>query len=314
MPRFGVAVERRVGARGNWSYGMGIGEACSIGAALSWAGGVIVYKRLGETLAPSTLNLVKNVLVLGMILPTVPLVHGFALPALSANAIGLALLSGVLGIALADTLYFKALNTLGAGRMGIVGNFYSPFVIMLSFAFLGERLNGLQLAGFALVSGGVLIVSASDPHKRLSKAELRRGALLGVTAVLLMASAIVMIKRVLEGAPLFWIVLLRLVGGVAGMLAMFAWRREPLPIPGRTATKLNWPLLLLAAFLGQYVSMALWMAGYKYTEASVAAVLNETASVFIVLLAAMFLHEGLDARRLAGVTCTLSGVACMLAA
>ena len=25
---------------------MGIGEACSIGAALSWAGGVIVYKRL----------------------------------------------------------------------------------------------------------------------------------------------------------------------------------------------------------------------------------------------------------------------------
>ena len=81
-----------------------------------------------------------------------------------------------------------------------------------------------------------------------------------------------------------------------------------------TVTAYVWPLLLLAAFLGQYVSMALWMAGYKYTEASVAAVLNETASVFIVLLAALFLGEGLDARRLVGVTCTLSGVACMLAA
>ena len=293
---------------------MGIGEACSIGAALSWAGGVIVYKRLGESLAPETLNLVKNVLVLAMIVPTIPLVHGLAIPSLSTSAILLALASGVLGIAVADTLYFKALNTLGAGRMGIVGNFYSPFVIVLSFAFLGERLNGLQLAGFALVSGGVLIVSAHDPHRRLTKAELRRGALLGVAAVLLMASAIVMVKRVLEGAPLFWIVLLRLVGGVAGMLALFAWRREPLPIPGRTATKLRWRLLVLAAFLGQYVSMTLWMAGYKYTNASVAAVLNETASVFIVLLAALFLHEGLDARRLAGVTCTLTGVACMLAA
>lgn len=293
---------------------MGIGEACSIGAALSWAAGVVIYKRLGESLAPGTLNLVKNVLVLAMIVPTVPLVHGFAMPSLSANAILLALLSGVLGIAVADTLYFKALNALGAGRMGVVGNFYSPFVIVLSFAFLGERLSALQLAGFALVSGGVLIVSSHDPHRRLSKVELRHGALLGVAAVLLMAMAIVMIKRVLEGAPLFWIVLLRLVGGVAGMLALFAWRREPLPIPGRTAAKIRWPLLLLAAFLGQYVSMALWMAGYKYTEASVAAVLNETASVFIVLLAALFLHEGLDARRLLGVTCTLSGVACMLAA
>jgi drug/metabolite transporter (DMT)-like permease len=293
---------------------MGIGEACSIGAALSWAAGVVIYKRLGESLAPGTLNLVKNVLVLAMIVPTVPLVHGFAMPSLPANAILLALLSGVLGIAVADTLYFKALNALGAGRMGVVGNFYSPFVIVLSFAFLGERLSALQLAGFALVSGGVLIVSSHDPQRRLSKAELRHGALLGVAAVLLMAMAIVMIKRVLEGAPLFWIVLLRLVGGVAGMLALFAWRREPLPIPGRTAAKIRWPLLLLAAFLGQYVSMALWMAGYKYTEASVAAVLNETASVFIVLLAALFLHEGLDARRLLGVTCTLSGVACMLAA
>jgi len=113
--------------------------------------------------------------------------------------------------------------------------------------------------------------------------------------------------------PLLWIVLLRLIGGVVGMLVLFAWRREPLPIPGR-GIHLRWPLLVLAAFLGQYVSMVLWMAGYKYTEASVAAVLNETASVFIVLLAALFLREGLDARRLAGVTCTLSGVACMLAA
>ena len=293
---------------------MGIGEACSIGAALSWAGGVIVYKRLGETLPPLQLNLIKNVLVLGMIVPTVLLVHGAELPRLPGSAIALGLVSGAIGIALADTLYFRALNMLGAGRMGIVGNFYSPFVIVLSFVFLGERLNALQLLGFALVSAGVLIVSTHDAQRRLSPAELRKGALLGVMAVLLMAAAIVMIKRVLEGQPLLWIVLLRLVGGVAGMLVLFAWRRESLPLIGASKAPLRWPLLLLAAFLGQYVSMVLWMAGYKYTAASVAAVLNETASVFIVLLAALFLHEGLDRRRIIGVTCTLSGVGCMLLA
>jgi drug/metabolite transporter (DMT)-like permease len=291
---------------------MGIGEACSIGAALSWAGGVIVYKRLGESLPPLQLNLIKNLLVLGMIVPTLLLVNGTQPPRLPTQAIALALISGVLGIAIADTLYFRALNTLGAGRMGIVGNFYSPFVIVLSFVLLGERLNALQLLGFALVSGGVLIVSSHDPQRRLSAAALRRGAAFGVSAVFLMACAIVMVKRVLEGQPLLWIVLLRLLGGVAGMLVIFALRREPLPIPGRTTVRLRWPLLALAAFLGQYVSMVLWMAGYKYTTASVAAVLNETASVFIVLLAALFLREGLDARRIAGVTCTLSGVACML--
>lgn len=291
---------------------MGIGEAASIGAALSWAGGVIVYKRLGETLPPLQLNLIKNLIVLGMIVPTLLLVHGIEVPPLPGRSIVLALISGVLGIAVADTLYFRALNMLGAGRMGIVGNFYSPFVIVLSFALLGERLNALQIVGFALVSGGVLIVSSHDPQRRLPAGTLRRGAAFGVTAVFLMASAIVMVKRVLEGQPLLWIVLLRLIGGVAGMLVLFAWRGERLPIGRNSTIRLRWPLLVLAAFLGQYVSMVLWMAGYKYTAASVAAVLNETASVFIVLLAALFLREGLDARRVAGVTCTLSGVACML--
>ena len=291
---------------------MGIGEACSIGAALSWAGGVIVYKRLGETLPPLTLNLVKNLLVLAMIAPTVLLVHGLELPALSGYAIALAMTSGIVGIAIADTLYFKALNTLGAGRMGVVGNFYSPFVIVMSFVLLGERLNALQMVGFVLVSGGVLIVSSHDPARKLPPNVLRKGALFGVAAVFLMASAIVMIKRVLEGAPLFWIVLLRLVGAIVGMLVIFALRREAPALGARAKAPLRWPLLVLAAFLGQYVSMVLWMAGYKYTSASVAAVLNETASVFIVLLAALFLREGLDARRVAGVACTLSGVACML--
>ena len=239
--------------------------------------------------------------------------HGIEIPALPARAIVLALISGVLGIAVADTLYFRALNTLGAGRMGIVGNFYSPFVIVLSFVLLGERLNALQLVGFALVSGGVLIVSSHDPQQRLSAWRLRRGAAYrrhrgipdGVrdrdgqararrTAAALDRAAASDRRR-------------RRHAGAVRLAARTVAVRPP---PGNG--HLRWPLLVLAAFLGQYVSMVLWMAGYKYTEASIAAVLNETASVFIVLLAALFLHEGLDARRLVGVACTLSGVACML--
>jgi drug/metabolite transporter (DMT)-like permease len=121
-----------------------------------------------------------------------------------------------------------------------------------------------------------------------------------------------MVKRVLEGQPLLWIVLLRMLGGVLGLLAIFAWRRQPLLPRGPDLPRINWPVLIGGAFLGQYVSMVMWLGGYKYTTASVAAILNETASVFIVLLAALFLQEGLTRRKLAGVCLTLSGVACML--
>jgi drug/metabolite transporter (DMT)-like permease len=58
--------------------------------------------------------------------------------------------------------------------------------------------------------------------------------------------------------------------------------------------------------------MILWLAGYKYTQASVAAILNETASVFILVLAAFWLKETMTRRGLAGVALTLTGVVVML--
>jgi len=59
--------------------------------------------------------------------------------------------------------------------------------------------------------------------------------------------------------------------------------------------------------------MVLWLGGYKYTSASVAAILNETASVFLVLMGALWLGEPLSRRTVAGVALTFAGIACMLA-
>jgi len=291
---------------------MGLGEALSIGSALAWAGGVVIYTRLGRTLPPLHLNLFKNVLVFAMVVPTVLLVEGARWPAIGAGAVALALASGAIGIALADTLYFRALNTLGAGHMGVIGNLYSPLVIVLSFAFLDERLDALQIVGFVLVMSGVVLVSRHDADRPLDRAALRRGVLLGAAAIALMAVAIVMIKRTLEQQPLLWVVAIRLAGAILGMLATFALGRHALVPRGVTLTRGEVWLLFAAAFLGQYLSMILWLGGYKFTDASIASILNESASVFIVLLAWLFLREPLDRRRVAGVGCTLAGLACML--
>ena len=99
---------------------MGLGEVFALLSALCWGLGVVLYKRIGERLSASQLNLVKNSLVAVLMLPTVLVFEGVALPSLSAHAFGLSLISGVLGIALGDLLYLRALNMLGAGRMGVV--------------------------------------------------------------------------------------------------------------------------------------------------------------------------------------------------
>lgn len=160
----------------------------------------------------------------------------FRAPRLGAAELAICLLSGVLGIALADTLYFRALNRLGASRAGVISNFYSPFVIVLSYLFLAERLAPLQIAGFFLVSIGVFLVSRPE---RSGNGHAELGAVLtGMLSIFLMAAAIVMVKRILEAQPLLWIVLLRLLGGILGMLLIFAFTGFPRALPVSTSVGL----------------------------------------------------------------------------
>lgn len=289
----------------------GLGELFSLLSALAWAVGVILYRQLGAKLPPLQLNFLKNGLVLLMLLPAIPLLHGLALPSFTAAQIALALASGAIGIGIADTLYFRALNELGAGRMGVLGNFYSPFVIVLGYLFLDERLSAMQLAGFVLVSIGVLVAAWPKAVPGGRPAHLFRGLALGLLSVGLMAIAIVMVKRVLEDQPLLWVTGVRMVGALGGMVLAAALTRQLALLHPPTAA-MPWRRLALAAFVGQFLAMILWLAGYKYTQASVAAILNETASVFILVLAAFWLKEAMTRRGLAGVALTLTGVVVML--
>ena len=302
---------------------IGMGELLSVGCALAWAIGVVIYRRLGRHLPPLRLALLKNLIVLVLVLATIgillsPLamhlgVSPLPWPDLDAGTVAWVLASGLIGIAIADTLYLRALNVLGAGRMGVVGNLYSPFVIALSVAVLDERLGPAQTIGFALVMAGVILVNAPEGIEHVDRRQLRRGVITGALSVALMAVAIVMIKRILETEPFWWIVLIRVVGAVLGLLLVNALMRRRIASE-RTApaTPVPWSTLIVAALVGQYLSMAMWLAGYKYTTASTASILNETAAIFIVLLAAVFLGERLTPRKCAGVVTTMAGVACMV--
>jgi len=103
-----------------------------------------------------------------------------------------------------------------------------------------------------------------------------------------------------------------MLGAVVGMLVLAALRGELATMAARSSP-VPWRRLLLAAGFGQGLAMVFWLGGYKYTSAPVAAILNETASIFILLLAWLWLGERPGWRGVAGVALALSGVALMLA-
>ena len=286
----------------------GLGEFYSLACALVWAIAVVLFKKSGESLAPVPLNLFKNVVGLVLMLLTVLAFTGTAWPDIPPTAVVVALLSGFLGIGLGDTLYFRALNEIGASRMAVAQTLYSPFVIVLSAFYLAERLGLLQLAGVVLVLGGIFLVNNARGGRPVDPAALRRGVLEAAASVFVMAVGIVMAKPLLERYDFLWIVTLRIVGGTLGLFAFMAWRRSGMKVWGAFAGVRHWPHVIAGSVLGTYISMMLWLAGYKYTKASIASVLNEMAAVFILVLAAIFLHDRLKPAQLGGSVVAIAGV------
>ena len=291
---------------------MNWGETFALASALGWAWAVILLRRSGETLPPFELNLFKNVVGFVLLIPTILLFNGLALPGYSFTDLLIVFTSGILGIAVADTWYLRALNLMGASRIGIVASLFSPFVILLSTIFLNERMVLWQWVGFSSVIAGVLLVTWRVHRSEVDPGDLRKGTIYGVGAMFMMAVGIVMVKEILETRPFLWTVELRMLGGVAGMLVvmMFGGRwqrarqsfREPQP----------WGTVIGASVLAAYIALILWLAGYKLIDASVASALNETNGAFIVLLAWLMLGEKMSRRKLAGISLTLTGVIIMV--
>lgn len=291
---------------------MGWGEVFALSSAVTWAMAVVLMRRSGETLPAFELNLFKNCFGLLLLVPTILIVNGLTIPYYSATELAIVLLSGLIGIAIADTWYLNALNLMGAARTGIVASLYSPFVVFLSAIFLGERLVPWQWFGFVLVMAGVLLVSWRSNRASVDAEHLKKGVIYATGAVFMMAVGIVMVKEILENRSFLGTMGLRFVGGVSGMLLYVVFRGQWQGMKQNFSGPQPWGTILLASFLGAYFALILWLGGYKLIDASVASVLNQTNVVFIVLLAWLMLGERVDQRKLAGMGLTVVGVIIMM--
>jgi drug/metabolite transporter (DMT)-like permease len=284
-----------------------IGEICSILTAFVWAVAVILFKKSGERVHPIALNLFKNTLALILFFPTLWLLHQPLWNQAPVSTYLLFMASGAIGIGIADTLFFKALNQIGAGLTAIVDCLYSPFVIALSVLWLQEHLTLLQLMGALMVVIAVASTTSKGTVKEITRRDLFAGLLWGVVAVACMAIGIVMVKPLLNRSPLLLATEVRLLGGAAALCLIVLLHPMRHSILRSTISKGSWIYMLPGSFVGAYVAMLLWVAGMKYAPASISSALNQTSTIFVVIMAALFLHEPLTPRRIGAIVLAVAG-------
>lgn len=296
------------------------GETAALLAALCWGCALVLFKKSVHQITPLQLNIFKGLVGLTLLLLTVGAQALYLLAAgrpmekfaLTGHELFVLVVSGLCGIALADTLLFVALHLIGVSLMSVVDCIYAPTVILLGWALLGEQITPAHWAGAALIATGVFLSSRHAPPPGRTRGQLVGGMAVGALAIFFIAFGIVYAKPVLPGIPVFWATTVRLVAAMIPlmMLGLLLPRRGELLAMLRPSKV--WRTALPGSVLGNYLSLVFWVAGFKYADAAINGILNQTSVIFAIVLATVFLHEPLTRRKLAAITLAFGGAVLVL--
>ncbi len=289
-----------------------MGEFFALAAALVWAGAVILFRKSGESVSPLALNLFRvglsSVLFLLVLVVTGRPLFGAA--PLSDYLILMA--SGIIAIALSDTLFHMCLNRVGAGVNAIVDTLYSPFIVIYAWFMLGETLAPLQIGGMVLIVGGVLVTTQAAPPRGTSRRTLISGILLGVGAMASLSFGIVLAKPVLNHSDVIWATAIRQFGSLLVLVPITLLHRGRRRLWSVFRPHRSWRFSVPGTVMGSFLALLFWIAGMKMTQAGTAAILNQTSTVYILVFASLFLREPFSWRRALAATMALGGIALVL--
>jgi len=289
-----------------------MGEFLALMTALLWALGVILYKKSVGFVTPFSLNVFKNCVAFVLLAVTTVVLGQSQTLSVTPRDLILFLISGALGIGVSDTLYFMALRRLGASRTALVDCLYSPFVILFSVLMLKERLAPLSIVGGSLILASVLVSTQRHFGQSIGRKQLWMGCAFATSAMATVAFAIVLVTPLLPRYPLAWVSTVRMAGGIILVLLVAPFHPDRRSVYAAFKPQPGWKWMFFGTFSGAYLSLMCWLAGFKYSHAGIAALLNQTSTVLIVLLAALVLNEPLTKLKLVAVSMAFAGVALVL--
>ncbi len=285
-----------------------MGKLFALLCAILWATAVILFKKSGEKTSPTALNLFKSVVAVVFVFPL------FLIEDVSSNIVQtdwaelwLLIISGIIGIAIADSLFFKSLNMIGAGLTAIVDCSYSPMTILLSYLFLSERISISMIGGSLLVALAVVIGAYQKGNRGLDLLNTVKGIILGLLAIFFILTSVILMKPVLETKSIFFVTEIRLVAGLIGIGLIISFRKNRKQIFKSAFDRTNFKYAFPAAFLGNVLSMTFWIAAFKLTNINSAAILNQTNTIFIIIMASLFLKEIFTVRKLIATMLAIGG-------
>jgi len=288
------------------------GAVAAFSAAILWAFSALLFEYASKKVSSMRLNFYKGAIAIVLFAAT-SLILGEGIPETNLVEIFLLAWSGVIGIALGDTMYFQAVNRIGARRALTLFTLSPPITALIALSFLGERLELITWVGILVTVGGVIwvVTEASDQEKvQIKKEDMLPGLLFGALAAVGQATGMVMTRSVLTQTSLTTLqsTMLRLAPALAALV--FAIRivergqKKPVKM-GRDKKLIG--TVLLSSVIGAYICLWLQQITIENLPAGIAQTLLSTSPIFILPMSA-FRGENVSPRAVAGAVLSIFGI------
>jgi drug/metabolite transporter (DMT)-like permease len=289
-----------------------MGALAALAAAFVWSVASLLFERHGRVVGGLVLNIVKCIVALVLMVPThIALSGSLALTTIAPSGYGLLAASGLVGLAVGDSLWFACMLRMGAQRALLLYTVAPPMSAVLGHLVLGENLSPWAGVGIAITLAGVawVIRDRTDDAEPIDAA----GVLFGLGSAACQAAGTVLTKLGAPGADSLEVSIVRLLAGVVGLAVVMAatgnLRRIATVFQDRATAR----ALFAASIFGTYLGVWFMNAGFLLTSIGVAATLNATSPIFVILLAWLVYRRRPTLRAMTGALVAVAGIALLFA-
>jgi drug/metabolite transporter (DMT)-like permease len=292
------------------------GELAALGAAACWVVSALSFESAGKRIGSLSLNLIRLTIALLPLSLWGLFTRGQAIP-LDADAHTWLWLSAsaVVGFVIGDLCLFRAFVLIGP-RLGMLIMASAPmWASLLGLVFLGETLEGRDVAGMALTLVGIgwAILqkqpSAAEGERKWSYDP--RGLLLALGGALGQAGGLILSKHGMGDYDPFAATQIRVMVGVVGFAAVVTglgwWTKIGQAVRDREAMQST----ALGAVFGPFLGVGCSLIAIQLAPTGIAATLMATTTI-LMLPVAWFRGERLGAGGVLGAVIAFAGVVLLL--
>jgi len=269
------------------------------------AGVYIAAKAVATEMPPWTLCFWRSLLA-GLILVPVITRQRAAIITIVRQRYWSLLLVGGLGFAITPGLTYTGLNYTTAINAGLILALMPMITMILARILLGEPLGLLQIAGAIIACIGMVIIVVRGDLSALLRLQVNPGELFLVAAAIGFGFYTVLLRKAKFDLPRLLLLVLLLECGAVVSFPFYLWE-----ITHDERTALNTPGLLALAYIiapGGALMYYLFNRSVETLGASRAGVLVYLQTVFVAILAFLFLGERLFPYHFAGAIFIFAGV------